>query len=242
MASDTLVYMFLKSICHSQISICHILMLSSNVGNSSTLRDMIGSVVKLGGITITITLDDGTYSVSFKSSTLSFNNYSQDIQSVVDLLHSVKLVLDCSIVVFPEVTDEYFRTIRLLQPTSWCVPSYPHSLYVSELGKEYFSHNAYPWSRPLTNCGFTLGHGQIVKGSNRETLDYIGAFNFYHSAISCVPLGEACTDCEYLRVTRDMIVALVDGVRVKHRAKLSSSSVEALEEIRRSLAEAMQSS
>jgi hypothetical protein len=240
--SDILAYIFMKVLLCKGTDNVYILFLSSGSFMSSTIKNMISSMSRMMNLLITVQCNENEFLVTMNFGGVeSSHGYTteDDLLKFFSLLEGTE---DMFAIVHPVVDPVYKSIISKCGIQYWCVPSSRSEIYISESTTGTYFHNVFPWSRCPCYSGFTIGSGQMKLGSVVDRSRYVGAFNSYEMLVSSTPIGNSCVDCIALKQTGDFIQLLIGKTKTKHRHTLSSSSIEALEEVQRMIADSIQQS
>lgn len=233
--SDTLAYILLKSIYYKGLNTTYILLLSSGPFISTTVTKMLLSIVEMHNLVAIVQKIDREFSVTVMCKGIKLLHTLDSEQSLLSFFLSIKDFEDSSVIIYPKVNDIYREIVVQCKISSWCTPLSRSEVYVSKHDTGEYFHNVFPWSKYPSYSGFTLGNGSMQLGSTADRQRYIGAFNFYESMISSIPLQSSCTDCNALKNMGIMISMLIYDNHKVHKHTVSSSSIEALEEIKRKI-------
>ncbi len=232
LGSDTITYIFAKLLVSSTGPSTYIVLLSKPVNLTEVLTNMIDKATSQHSLFLWITCIDSSFHICLLfdkcKSTLVIG--SQD--RLIDFISSIKFSRRVSVICYPDITDVYLQLVNNIQPDLWCIPACKYYTYVSCLGPDSYANYVYPWSKSPTSRGFTAGTGPVRGSYKLEHMQYLSTFNFYESMISSVPIHGSCSDCYAMRVLADSIEQYIHPTPTKtHKHTLSSSSVDALQEL-----------
>ncbi len=250
LGTDILAFLFLRFIYINKVNDIYVLLLSSETFKSTTIDSMISTISKSTGTVIIVNQDDKSKFI-VKSISSSADNPLLKSESICEFHDCVGLVrffkdissyVDLKAMVYPKVTDVYTKVISVNSNIQWCAMSSSKTVYVSKSNGSKYIHNAFPWSSSPRYSGYTIGCGGIREGNTFDMRRYMGSFNYYEKMISSVPLGSSCVDCHALSTAGKMLDLLHNKRPGSSSHRLSSSSIEALDELNKKLSEIIKSS
>lgn len=172
---------------------------------------------------------------SFTLTMLYHRNITSCIVDSVEQLHSMIQNLGkpnrLIAMVYPIVLREWISIINIINPMLWCLPASKFKTYISFDGEEFYTHFIFPWSKSGSPSGFTMGHGKLREGKQREQEKFEARANFYDSMVSSTPLDSSCTDCVAMRQVADTISHVFNVKRPSKKRNLSEGSIVALKEL-----------
>jgi hypothetical protein len=230
--SDILVYIFMKVLFYKGTDNTYILFLSSGSFLSSTIKNIISSLSQASTIVIVVQQMGSGFDVTVNFSKTQSSCVCVDGPQLLEFFTSVCDTQNTFAIIHPVVNPVYKELVSQCGIRQWCVPSSRSEIYVSKSSDGSHFHNVFPWSKRPCYSGFTIGIGPMELGSAVERNKYIGSFNSYEALMSCVPIEDSCTDCVALKRIAKFVRILTGETVVKHRHKISESSVEALEAIK----------
>jgi hypothetical protein len=236
-SNDTMSYLCIKL---SQTNIdpqLYILLSFGNHASFGAVNAFISGISSQGKYVITLSESNGLFDLSLHHLRKCSSHSTSSLSEILSILSIVSPMRNTTIITSPIVSDNWISVINSVNPTVWCVPASPRDIWVSVAGRQYYSHFILPWSKFPTYVGYTIGHGSIQKGGPNEKLRYEARATFYNNMISCAPLDGSCVDCIAMRQVGEILSTLSPTQHPRAPRQLSESSIEALEEIRKSIVE-----
>jgi hypothetical protein len=230
-SQDTMVYIVSKLMEFSPSFCTYLLLFSRETPLFGVLDAILSDMASKGHMIITVETLSRSFILSLRHKATKLSVCISTFEEIHDLLKNLIGTTGVIAMIYPIAVREWIDLLNSLKPSIWCLLASKFRAFVSEEGPRAHTQFIFPWSKPGTPIGYTIGTGTIREGSNRERFKFEGKANFYDSMISSVPLESSCADCVAMKHIAQTLSLTFGVSRQQSKRTLSEGSIVALKEL-----------